>query len=443
MTGPPVNTYFGPASRASPDCAPRRGSSDHRRKEATALAEYVAPWRAGDGGCQATASPEPDGANQVLKSSEEQRRTPTATSGRFTLYAMAAGTFDLADAISKLLVRLRQFRRNLKAAHPSMQQVRGAIKRHESAYAEETELFKRPLPDQQPDRGNAEARRARQQAKVAKLRKTLVSRWNEYQASIAFIQPFQAEVELVLQRLPLRPEWQPFPNAIRKLRIGLLGSYQKMLPIEDLDTLELRLHEMLELARAMSFLALDAGGEQRKAVESTQVPSAQEPQGPSEGRELKRPVNRSAPDEHRAPVILFEQSGEPEAPSAMPQLPPAIAQARVPLPDFLRKAEGRTADPKLRKKLVAVLQYQRYFEDLRVLKAACKRYQTPALLEQQFPNLDVWAPLDDADKADIAKGNFQPGLFAWSLVKRVIGLSGHHNRTLKNYRSALRKAGLL
>jgi hypothetical protein len=216
-----------------------------------------------------------------------------------------------------------------------------------------------------------------------------------------------------------------------------------MLPIEDLDTLELRLHEMLELARAMSFLALDAGGEQRKAVESTQVPSAQEPQGPSEGRELKRPVNRSAPDEHRAPVILFEQSGEPEAPSAMPQLPPAIAQARVPLPDFLRKAEGRTADPKLRKKLVAVLQYQRYFEDLRVLKAACKRYQTPALLEQQFPNLDVWAPLDDADKADIAKGNFQPGLFAWSLVKRVIGLSGHHNRTLKNYRSALRKAGLL
>jgi hypothetical protein len=122
---------------------------------------------------------------------------------------------------------------------------------------------------------------------------------------------------------------------------------------------------------------------------------------------------------------------------------PESDPARVPLPALLREAEGRTADPKLRKKLVAVLQYQRYFEDLRVLKAACKRYQTPALLEQQFPNLDVWAPLDDADKADIAKGNFQPGLFAWSLVKRVIGLSGHHNRTLKNYRSALRKAGLL
>jgi hypothetical protein len=47
------------------------------------------------------------------------------------------------------------------------------------------------------------------------------------------------------------------------------------------------------------------------------------------------------------------------------------------------------------------------------------------------------------DKADIAKGDFQPGVFAWSLVKRIIGLSGQHNRTLKDYRSALRKAGLL
>jgi hypothetical protein len=122
---------------------------------------------------------------------------------------------------------------------------------------------------------------------------------------------------------------------------------------------------------------------------------------------------------------------------------PESDSARVPLPALLREAEGRTADPKLRNKLAAVLRYNRYFEDLKMLKTACKRYQTPALLEQQFPDLDVWAALEDADKADIAKGNFQPGIFAWALVKRIIGLRGHHNRTLKNYRNALRAAGLL
>jgi|HubBroStandDraft_2_1064218.scaffolds.fasta_scaffold00943_8 hypothetical protein len=118
-------------------------------------------------------------------------------------------------------------------------------------------------------------------------------------------------------------------------------------------------------------------------------------------------------------------------------------QARVPLRNELRNAETRTADPKLQKKLTAVVRYTRYLDDLKVLKTACKRYQNPALLRQQFPDLDVWAALEDDDKAEIAKGDFQPGIFAWSLVKRIIGLSGQHNRTLKNYRHALRKAKLL
>ena len=154
------------------------------------------------------------------------------------------------------------------------------------------------------------------------------------------------------------------------------------------------------------------------------------------------------PDAHRAPVVLFEQSGEQEAPSATRQLPdlaptPASAQTRVPLADLLREAEGRTADPKLRNKLVAVLRYNRYFEDLKVLKTVCRRYQTPALLERQFRDLDVWAALDDTDKADIASGEFDPGRFAWALVMRLINLKGKDNRTLKNYRKVLKSVGLL
>ena len=211
------------------------------------------------------------------------------------------------------------------------------------------------------------------------------------------------------------------------------------------------------------------------------MPPAQEPQASRESRKAKKPVRRNTKyeginkalretaeaqpepkddsetvtpgeteslDAHRAPVILFEKSGEQEAPSATRQLPdlpptPASAQTRVPLADLLREAEGRTAEPKLRNKLVAVLRYNRYFEDLKVLKAACKRYQTPALLEQQFRDLDVWAPLDDTDKADIASGKFDPGRFAWALVMRLINLTGKDNRTLKNYRKVLKSVGLL
>jgi hypothetical protein len=144
--------------------------------------------------------------------------------------------------------------------------------------------------------------------------------------------------------------------------------------------------------------------------------------------------------------VSAEQSGEQEASSAeRPDMRPTLAstQTRVPLNAELKEAESRTANPKLRNRLVAVLRYNRYFEDLKVLKTACQRYQTPALLAQNFQNLDVWAVMNDDDKADIAKGEFQPGIFAWSLVKRMIGLRGDNNRTLKNYRKALRAAGLL
>jgi hypothetical protein len=128
-----------------------------------------------------------------------------------------------------------------------------------------------------------------------------------------------------------------------------------------------------------------------------------------------------------------------------PELAPASAntRTRVPLSDELKNAEARTADPKLQKKLAAVVSYTRYFDDLKVLKAACKRYQTRALLEQQFPDLEVWAPLDDADKTDIAKGKFDPGHFAWAIVKRFLHQTGKDTRTLKNYRRALKAAGLL
>lgn len=152
-----------------------------------------------------------------------------------------------------------------------------------------------------------------------------------------------------------------------------------------------------------------------------------------------------SPEAHRAQVILFEQSegsGALVEPEQRSEIAPALV-TRVPLSEELRNAEARTADPKLQKRLTAVVRYTRYFDELKLLKTACKRYQTPALLQQQFPDLDVWAALKDDDKADIANGEFDPGRFAWSLVMRFLKLMGNDDRTLKNYRKALKAAGLL
>jgi hypothetical protein len=90
-------------------------------------------------------------------------------------------------------------------------------------------------------------------------------------------------------------------------------------------------------------------------------------------------------------------------------VPASVEELRVPLSKLLDDADVLTTDPKLRKKLVAIVRHKRYFEELKVLKVASKRYQTPTLLQQEFPDLDVWAAMDDPDKVDVARGDFNPG----------------------------------
>lgn len=97
-------------------------------------------------------------------------------------------------------------------------------------------------------------------------------------------------------------------------------------------------------------------------------------------------------------------------------------------------------DRKLRKMYDAVTLYERYKAELRQLKAASKKYQTPQLLKQQFPALEVWAALEKDDERSVAVGDFLPGHFAWALIKRTNGLVGKDDRTLKNHRKALRAA---
>jgi hypothetical protein len=109
----------------------------------------------------------------------------------------------------------------------------------------------------------------------------------------------------------------------------------------------------------------------------------------------------------------------------------------------LRRVEAATDDPKDKRMLLAVTRYDHYRGELKVLKTAAKRYQTPKLLRKQYAGLDVWAALDATDQRDIAAGEFLPGFLAWALVKREIGLIEQGNRTLKNYRKKLRSKRLI
>ena len=112
-------------------------------------------------------------------------------------------------------------------------------------------------------------------------------------------------------------------------------------------------------------------------------------------------------------------------------------------PNLATLLEAHTfSDQRLRKIYEAVVRYDWYLKELRALKVATKKYRTPELLKKEFPKFEVWAVLDDHDGRDIANGDFLPGRFAWALIKRSNNLSGKDDRTLKNYRKALRRAGI-
>jgi hypothetical protein len=116
-------------------------------------------------------------------------------------------------------------------------------------------------------------------------------------------------------------------------------------------------------------------------------------------------------------------------------------EAQSPLEAKINEAE-QLPDPKLRKMYEAVIRYKWYLEELRALKVATKKHQTSESLKKHFLELEVWAVLDKHDEQDVAEGNFYPGRFAWSLVKRQNRLKGKDDRTLKAYRRALRAAGV-
>ena len=238
------------------------------------------------------------------------KRAIDPTHARLTLYVMPRGTFNLIRAISNLLREIGKFRKKLKASRKFAREFRVANARYNAAFEKQSEIMRAPLPEEQPARRVAEAQRNRQFSKVEKLRQKNDNRWKLYTASTGFIEVFLGKVELVLQRLPLTPQWRPFPDEIRRLRIGGLGSWVKMPPNRDLETLEIRLKDMVDLARAS---ANEAG---------SRIPQAAPDGVPS-------PTPGSAtPGQIKTPAVPDGTSAiESQGPAAKPRLANAIREA--------------------------------------------------------------------------------------------------------------------
>jgi len=130
----------------------------------------------------------------------------------------------------------------MKAAMPLLVAFNDTKERHDSA-------FKR-LQDFASSGSLANEELAGHRAEFEKLSKQLDDQWRSYKSATAFLVPFGDALKLLLQRLPLKPEWDKYRDALSELRVGVDGAWMEPPTSPDLVTLELRLGEMLNRARS-------------------------------------------------------------------------------------------------------------------------------------------------------------------------------------------------
>jgi hypothetical protein len=155
----------------------------------------------------------------------------------------------LVETISDLLKRIHEGRQNLKAQSAVFEDFSSAVKRRNQAHQVWYDLVRIPLPEEEPARGEATREIESRRLEYDKLSEETNALWHKKGEVTAFIEPFVNDVVLLSDRLPLKPaEWDAYRQALRRLRLGDLGVWADPPTCPDLETLELRLNEMLELA---------------------------------------------------------------------------------------------------------------------------------------------------------------------------------------------------
>ena len=72
--------------------------------------------------------------------------------------------------------------------------------------------------------------------------------WRQLTETTTFLGPFRNDLFLLVDRLPLKPEWDGYRQAVRSLEVGYRDCWSDPPDNSALNTLEMRLQEMLALA---------------------------------------------------------------------------------------------------------------------------------------------------------------------------------------------------
>ena len=154
----------------------------------------------------------------------------------------------MVETISDLLKRIQEGRQNLKAQSAVFEDFSSAVVRRNQACQVWSELVRIPLPEEEPACGEAKRERERRQSEYERLYEETSALWRKEEEVTAFMEPFANDVALLADRLPFKPEWDGYRQALGRLRVRDLGAWADPPTCPDLETLELRLGEMLDLA---------------------------------------------------------------------------------------------------------------------------------------------------------------------------------------------------
>jgi hypothetical protein len=161
---------------------------------------------------------------------------------------MGGKTFDLVGTISDLLRRIEDGRKAIKETKNVRDDFWRICAKRDEAHRLFQGLQIAMVSMDESARSDAKAEFDRQVSEHRKLSDESSRQWGEYNETIAFILPFSSDVLLLAERLPLKPEWDVYRQAVRDLDVMAEGAWWEPPSNSALETLEMRLREMLDLA---------------------------------------------------------------------------------------------------------------------------------------------------------------------------------------------------
>jgi hypothetical protein len=163
-------------------------------------------------------------------------------------YAMGTKLFDLIETISDLRSRIEEGRRKVKETQHISDSFQTAVANREKAFQRMSELQVTMASRVEPARNEAKAELDRQASERATLVAEADDLWRQLTEANGFLCPINDDLLLLLGRLPLTPEWEAYRQALERLNVRGRGSWTDPPENPALDTLEMRLQEMLDLA---------------------------------------------------------------------------------------------------------------------------------------------------------------------------------------------------